>query len=95
MTNIFEKIVNDLNLEQKDVVESEDNLYVNACPGSGKTRVLTRKIAYQAIKHDGSLKRIIAITYTNRAAEEIKERLSLLSIDDDINIWVGTIHQFC
>ncbi|HBT4473254.1 TPA: UvrD-helicase domain-containing protein, partial [Enterococcus faecium] len=78
MTNIFEKIVNDLNLEQKDVVESEDNLYVNACPGSGKTRVLTRKIAYQAIKHDGSLKRIIAITYTNRAAEEIKERLSLL-----------------
>ncbi|HFC9353901.1 TPA: UvrD-helicase domain-containing protein, partial [Enterococcus faecium] len=84
MTNIFEKIVNDLNLEQKDVVESEDNLYVNACPGSGKTRVLTRKIAYQAIKHDGSLKRIIAITYTNRAAEEIKERLSLLSIDDDI-----------
>ncbi|XIP46419.1 UvrD-helicase domain-containing protein [Enterococcus faecium] len=47
MTNIFEKIVNDLNLEQKDVVESEDNLYVNACPGSGKTRVLTRKIAYQ------------------------------------------------
>ncbi|MCP8592646.1 UvrD-helicase domain-containing protein, partial [Acinetobacter baumannii] len=52
MTNIFEKIVNDLNLEQKDVVESEDNLYVNACPGSGKTRVLTRKIAYQAIKHD-------------------------------------------
>ena len=31
MTNIFEKIVNDLNLEQKDVVESEDNLYVNAC----------------------------------------------------------------
>ncbi|WP_430765795.1 UvrD-helicase domain-containing protein, partial [Staphylococcus aureus] len=35
----------------------EDNLYVNACPGSGKTRVLTRKIAYQAIKHDGSHKR--------------------------------------
>lgn len=33
-----------INLEQKDVVESEDNLYVNACPGSGKTRVLTRKI---------------------------------------------------
>ncbi len=94
MTNIFEKIVNDLNLEQKDVVESEDNLYVNACPGSGKTRVLTRKIAYQAIKHDGSLKRIIAITYTNRAAEEIKERLSLLSIDDDINIWVGQYISF-
>ena len=75
-------------------MESEDNLYVNACPGSGKTRVLTRKIAYQAIKHDGSLKRIIAITYTNRAAEEIKERLSLLSIDDDINIWVVEWQQF-
>lgn len=75
-------------------MESEDNLYVNACPGSGKTRVLTRKIAYQAIKHDGSLKRIIAITYTNRAAEEIKERLSLLSIDDDINIWVGQYISF-
>ncbi|RZH78701.1 UvrD-helicase domain-containing protein, partial [Staphylococcus aureus] len=77
-TNIFEKIVNNLNVDQIAVVEREDNLYVIACPGSGQTRVLTRKIAYQAIKHDGSLKRIIAITYTTRAAEQIKERLRLL-----------------
>ncbi len=63
MTNIFEKIVNDLNLEQKDVVESEDNLYVNAtCPGVENKGTYKENLA-QAIKYDGSLKRIIAITY--------------------------------
>lgn len=94
MSDIFFKLLNDLNLEQKDIVESQENLYVTACPGSGKTRVLTRKIAYQILKFSGSLKKIIAITYTNRAADEIKERLNLLSVDNG-NVWVGTIHQFC
>lgn len=88
------RYLQDLNAEQKNVVQSNENLYVTACPGSGKTRVLTRKIAYQATKYIDSLKRIIAITYTNRAANEIKERLEALGIEEN-NVWVGTIHQFC
>lgn len=94
MSDIISKLLDDLNPEQKDVVESQENLYVTACPGSGKTRVLTRKIAYQTLKFSDSLKKNIAITYTNRAADEIKERLNLLNVDNE-TIWVGTIHQFC
>jgi len=88
------RYLEDLNVEQKSVVQSNENLYVTACPGSGKTRVLTRKIAYQATKYIESLKKIIAVTYTNRAANEIKERLETLGIEEN-NVWVGTIHQFC
>ncbi|MBC1606871.1 ATP-dependent helicase [Listeria welshimeri] len=83
-----------LNEEQQKIVESLDNLYLTACPGSGKTRVLTRKIAYQSVINKNSSKKIVAITYTNRAAEEIKDRLDFLGIDSP-NVWVGTIHQFC
>lgn len=93
--NDTKKILKDLNKEQLNIVKSDENLYVTACPGSGKTRVLTRKIAYQHLKYNESLKKIIAITYTNRAAEEIKDRLDLLGLDNTETIWVGTIHQFC
>ncbi|KGL40485.1 ATP-dependent helicase [Listeria booriae] len=88
------EFLHDLNKEQKKIVRSLDNLYITACPGSGKTRVLTRKIAYQSVVNKNSTKKIVAITYTNRAAEEIKDRLDFLGIDSP-SVWVGTIHQFC
>lgn len=94
MTDEFLKLIKDLNQEQEEIVKSKKNLYVTACPGSGKTRVLTRKIAWESIEHTDSLKKIVAITYTNKAADEIKERIESLGIDGK-NIWVGTIHQFC
>lgn len=87
-------LLEDLNNEQKQIVLNEKNLYVTACPGSGKTRVLTRKIAFQVLKYANSCRKIVALTYTNRAANEIKERLSVLGIDSE-NVWIGTIHQFC
>jgi len=80
--------------KKKMIVESSENLVVTACPGSGKTRVLTYKLAYMAALYPNSQRRIVAITYTNRAAEEIKERLDLFDIDKGA-IWAGTIHQFC
>ena len=83
-----------LNNQQKKIVESSSNMLVTACPGSGKTRVLTHKIAYTALTNEHSRKKIVAITFTNRAAEEIKDRLELLDIDNPA-IWAGTIHQFC
>lgn len=83
-----------LNDAQKEACLEEKNVLLRACPGSGKTRTLTYKLAYLTIKNTKSYKKNIAITYTNRAAEEIKSRVSQLNIDTD-KIWTGTIHQFC
>ena len=67
---------------------------LTACPGSGKTRTLTHRLAYQVLQKSDSRKIKIAITYTNRAAEEIINRLEDMNIDLS-SIWAGTIHQFC
>ncbi len=89
------KILEELTDKQIQITkELEKNFYVTACPGSGKTRTLTRKIAYLSNSFPNSLKKIIAITYTRRAANEIAERLESLKVNED-HIWVGTIHQFC
>lgn len=83
-----------LNKQQRQVCIDEGNILLKACPGSGKTRTLTYKLAYLVEKYITSQKLNIAITYTNRAADEIKERLEKIEIPED-RVWVGTIHQFC
>lgn len=84
----------DLNPKQRAVCISDKNTILTACPGSGKTRTLTYRLAFLSITHSDSNNLNIAITYTNRASEEIKNRL--ISFDIDLNkIWAGTIHQFC
>ena len=92
MENI--SFLEELNIQQKTACIEEKNLLIKACPGSGKTRTLTYKLAYLVTKYECSNKLNIAITYTNRAAEEISERLEKMGITDN-KIWVGTIHQFC
>ena len=84
----------DLNPEQENAIFYEDSVLLVACPGSGKTRTLTYKIAYELSKLNSNKQYIIAITYTNRAADEIKERIELLGIDTK-QLWIGTIHSFC
>lgn len=86
--------LNQLNSQQKQVCIEERNILLKACPGSGKTRTLTYKLAYLVRKYDSSQKLHIAITYTNRAADEIRERLEKLDISCS-KVWVGTIHQYC
>ena len=83
-----------LNPQQKQVCIDEGNILLKACPGSGKTRTLTYKIAYLVEKYIDSKKLNIAITYTNRAADEIRKRLEKVETPED-KVWVGTIHQFC
>lgn len=83
-----------LNEQQIDAVKVPGNVLLTACPGSGKTRALTHKIAYELEKMVGSKKIIIAVTFTNRAADEIKKRIRVFNIDDT-NLWAGTIHAFC
>ena len=86
--------IENLSAEQMNICESEDNLLVKACPGSGKTRTITYKLAYRIEKNPNNIKKLIAITYTNRAADEITQRIEKLGIDTE-RIWAGTIHQFC
>ena len=87
-------IIEGLNKKQEDAIITDENILVTACPGSGKTRVLAHKAAYELEKIQNSKKKIIAVTFTNRAAEEIKNRIRKLNIDD-LKLWAGTIHSFC
>lgn len=83
-----------LNNEQEDAIQENESVLLIACPGSGKTRTLTYKIAYELAKIISNKEFIIAITYTNNAADEIKERVELLGVDTN-QLWIGTIHSFC
>lgn len=83
-----------LNEKQKEVCTGTDNYLLTACPGSGKTRTITYRLAYLYTKYFPSKKLNIAITYTNRAANEIYTRLENMGIETSA-IWTGTIHQFC
>lgn len=90
MKNLF----NNLNKQQIDAVKSETNTLVVACPGSGKTQVLTRKVAYELQRLNNTKQRILALTHTNVAADEIADRIEQLDIPTE-QLWSGTIHAFC
>ena len=93
MTQIYE-ILEKLNEEQiKPVKETEGAVLVLAGAGSGKTRVLTSRIAYLMEEKGVPAEAILAITFTNKAANEMKERLS--AIVDVSRSWVCTIHSMC
>lgn len=88
------EILEQLNEEQiKPVLETEGAVLVLAGAGSGKTRVLTSRIAYLVEEKGVSPRAILAITFTNKAANEMKERLS--RILDTSGMWVCTIHSMC
>jgi superfamily I DNA/RNA helicase len=84
----------DLNTKQIDAIQEDDSVLLIACPGSGKTRTLTYKIAYELSKLKSKKQFIVAITYTNRASDEIKDRIELMGVDTK-QLWIGTIHAFC
>lgn len=83
-----------LNPEQVAAIECAENVFLSACPGSGKTRTLTYKIAAQLSALDSEKKTVVAITYTHRAADEIRDRVEQLGVPTQ-NLWIGTIHSFC
>ena len=84
----------ELNSEQENAIYDENSVLLIACPGSGKTRTLTYKIAYELERLKSEKEFITAITYTNNAADEIKERVEILGVDVS-QLWIGTIHSFC
>ena len=89
------ELLNKLNDEQiKPVLATEGAVLVIAGAGSGKTRVLTSRIAHLVEDMGVSPYNILAITFTNKAADEMKERLEKI-IGDSREMWVCTIHSMC
>lgn len=84
----------ELNKEQSEAVREPGSVFLVACPGSGKTRTLTYKLAYELSRLGSGKKYVVAITYTHRAADEIRERIEDLGVETE-RLWIGTIHSFC
>ena len=87
--------LNSLNEEQKQaVLYNEGPLLIIAGAGSGKTRVITYKVAY-LVESGVSPDNILAITFTNKAASEMKERVDDLLGENSKKIFISTFHKFC
>ena len=92
--DIKQSLLEDLNIEQQTAVVT-DNQYtiVLAGAGSGKTRVLVHRIAWLCVEKNYSSGSIFAVTFTNKAAAEMQERIEALVGESYLNgMWVGTFH---
>jgi DNA helicase-2/ATP-dependent DNA helicase PcrA len=89
----LEHLLNGLTEAQREaVMHIEGPLLILAGPGSGKTRVVTHRVAW-LLAHDIPGRDILALTFTNKAADEMARRIERLA--ESPGVWVGTFHRFC
>jgi DNA helicase-2/ATP-dependent DNA helicase PcrA len=89
-------ILHNLNPQQKEAVTAEPGqILVLAGPGSGKTRVLTQRIAYLIYAMGVKPYQLLAVTFTNKAAREMENRVKRILTEDLEGLWLGTFHAIC
>lgn len=91
----YKEAVENLDLPQFTAYQNDNNLVICAGPGSGKTRVLTLKLAKTLDKLVNPPQKVACLTYSNEAVREINYRLKKLYFKNRLNKYVGTLHAFC